>query len=355
MPTIHGLDPAPSGGLAGTELVAIDMADGSATFNTTVAEIAALAEAPPTVDLPTQSGGLQAEYLFAVDDGTGNQFQYTAQDIANFVGAVGGVTNLGTSTNATTVTVTSDTGADATLVAATDSVAGVMSAADKAKLDTLDLPSDLPLQSGGLSGVELVAVDDGTGSMRQVTVQEIANLTPGGGTAGRHAIPITAGAMTPSVVAGCASLNTIASASNQPDIQTIDFDATTQEYAQFSIPMPKSWDEGTVTFKPIWSHASTTTNFGVVWELQAVAVSNDDAIAVSYGTAQSSTDTGGTTNDLYVGPESSAVTIAGTPAVEDVVFFRLTRNTGSGSDTITIDARLHGVILYFTTNAENDA
>lgn len=175
------------------------------------------------------------------------------------------------------------------------------------------------------------------------------------GTKGRHAIPIMAGSMRPSVTGGCANLVTLSSAANQPDIQTLDFDATTQEYAQFSIPMPRSWNEGTLTFVPIWSHAATATNFGVVWDLQAVAVSNDGAIAVAFGTAQTSTDTGGTTNDIYIGPESSAITVSGTPEAEDIVFFRLSRVTGNGSDTMGIDARLHGIVLYITTNAENDA
>lgn len=44
-------------------------------------------------------------------------------------------TNLSTTTSATTLTVNSDTGTDATLPAATTSVAGVMTAADKTKLD----------------------------------------------------------------------------------------------------------------------------------------------------------------------------------------------------------------------------
>lgn len=171
---------------------------------------------------------------------------------------------------------------------------------------------------------------------------------------GKHAIPIVAASMQASATGGCAVFAKIASAADQPDITTLDFDATTQEYAQFSIPMPKSWNESTVTFKPVWSHAATTVNFGVVWDLQAVAISNDDAIAAAYGTAQTSTDTGGTTNDIYVGPESSAITIAGTPASEDVVFFRLSRVTGNASDTMAIDARLHGIVLYITTDANND-
>jgi len=174
-----------------------------------------------------------------------------------------------------------------------------------------------------------------------------------GNSYGRTARWIPAREMSPSASGGCAALATIASAANQPDIQTLDFDTTTQEFAQFSILMPKRWDRSTVTFAPVWSHAAAAT-FGVVWELQAVAVSNDDTIAVAYGTAQSSTDTGGTTNDVYVGPESAAITVAGSPAAGDLVFFRLARAPANGSDTLNVDARLHGIELYFNVAAEND-
>lgn len=197
-----------------------------------------------------------------------------------------------------------------------------------------------------------------------VTVEEDHRAGPNGihgsvgtgaGTIGRHAVPVMAAAMRPSVTGGCAALAAIASASNQPDIVTLDFDQTTVEYAQFSIPMPKSWNEGTVTFAPIWSHASGGSAFGVVWSLQAVAASNDDGIAAAFGTAQTSADTGGAANDLYRGPESSAITIAGTPAAEDVVFFRISRAAGDGGDTLDLDARLHGIALFITTDAETDA
>jgi hypothetical protein len=161
--------------------------------------------------------------------------------------------------------------------------------------------------------------------------------------------------MQPSVSGGCAALASVATTANQPDIHTLNFDQTTPEYAQFSFVMPKSWNEGTVTFAPVWSHPSTVTNFGVVWSLQGVAVGNDDAIAAAFGSVQTSTDTGGTTDDLYTGPESSAITIAGTPAAEDMVFFRVARVAGDGGDTLAVDARLHGVILYITTDAATDA
>lgn len=205
---------------------------------------------------------------------------------------------------------------------------------------------NLPAASA-LTGAEIVPLTQ-SGIDKRTTTGDIANI------GGRHMVPIMAGSMAPSSTGGCAALATVASAANQPDIVSLDFDATTQEYAQFAIPMPESWNEGTITFMPIWSHAATVTNFGVVWDLQAVAVSNDDAIAVAFGTAQTSTDTGGTTNDLYIGPESSAITVGGSPAAGDMVFFRLSRVTGSGSDTMAIDARLHGIRLYITTAAAFD-
>lgn len=174
------------------------------------------------------------------------------------------------------------------------------------------------------------------------------------GTIGEHMIPILARDMSPSATGGCAALATIASAANQPDIQTLDFDNATQEYAQFCLPMGESWDLGLLTFQAIWSHAATTVNFGAIWGLQAVAISNDDPIAAAYGSAQTVSDTGGTTNDIYVSPESAAITIAGTPALGDTVFFRIYRQN-SGTGKMAIDARLHGIRLYLTTKAETDA
>lgn len=174
-------------------------------------------------------------------------------------------------------------------------------------------------------------------------------------TVGRHSIPVMAGYIAPSVTGGCAAVARLASAANQPDIVTLDFDTTTQEFAQFAIPMPKKWDEGTITFKAIWSHAATTVNFGVVWGLQAVAISDADPIAVAYGTGVNVTDTGGTTNSVYTSPESTAITIAGTPVAEDLVMFRVFRVPADAADTMAIDARLHGLIIYVNTATNTDA
>lgn len=191
--------------------------------------------------------------------------------------------------------------------------------------------------------------------------QAILALAPSGGggggsaTAGRHTIPIMAGSMQPSASGGSGVLTNIATAANQPDVQTLNFHQNTQQHCQFAIPFPKRWNKGTITARFRWSHAATTTNFGVVWGIQAVAVGDNEAINQAYGTAVEVTDTGGTTNRLYVSDETSAFTVANTPTDGDTIFFRIYRKAADAADTLAIVARLHGVDLFVTTDAENDA
>lgn len=208
------------------------------------------------------------------------------------------------------------------------------------------------------AGDTALFVSEGSGNWRCHAYQR-ANGTPlalpaGKDPAGKQSIPIPAGALTARTTNGAAS-GTAETATNKVMIKTLDFDASTQEFAQFSLTMPKSWDEGAVSFAAIWSHAATTTNFGVAWSLAGVAISDDDALDAAFGTAVVVTDTGGTTNDLYRTAESAAVTISGSPAEQDTVIFQIARVPSDGADTMAIDARLHGIVLFITTNAGNDA
>ena len=165
---------------------------------------------------------------------------------------------------------------------------------------------------------------------------------------------VPAGAMVPNTTNG-PSTGTLERTTNKNMYKTLDFDATTSESAQFLVAMPKKWNEGTITFVPYWAHAATTTNFGVVWGLSGVAVSNDDTTDVAFGTAQNSADTGGTTADLYIGPESSAITVGGTPAELDLVNFKIARLPADASDNMAIDAGLVGIKVFYTTDTTTEA
>lgn len=201
------------------------------------------------------------------------------------------------------------------------------------------------LSISGKSGDTFVVVSDGSSNARILAYWRATK---------KQSIWVPSGSMIPRSTNG-PGYGLLEMTTNKNMVQTLDFDASTAEYAQFDVRMPSSWDEGTVTFIPVWSHPSTTTNFGVTWKLAGVAISNDDTLDVAFGTAQSSVDTGGTTSDLYQGPESSAITIAGTPASGDYVQFRIQRDPTDGSDNMAVDARLHGVYLFFNTTEDYDA
>lgn len=207
-------------------------------------------------------------------------------------------------------------------------------------------------ETGGGGGISHAPSDGKMYGSKNGSWQEI---TAGGATAGRMMIPIMAGSMQPSASGGSGVLTNIATSANMPDVQTLNFHQSTQQHAQFAIPLPKRWNRGAITARFRWSHAATTTNFGVVWGIQAVAVGDDEAINQAYGTAVEVTDTGGTTNRLYVSSETAAFTVANTPADGDTIFFRVYRKAADAADTLAIVSRLHGVDLFITTNAENDA
>lgn len=205
--------------------------------------------------------------------------------------------------------------------------------------------------TGAATGTALAGQISGSGTYADwiIGMAALANI------AGRQAIWIPAGAMASRVTNGPA-VGVFETTTNKVNRRTYDFDPSTIEYAQFAIQMPKSWDEGTLSFAPVWSHASTTTNFKTSWGLQAVAFANDDALDAAFGTAQFSNDTGGTTDDIYIGPESAAITVAGSPAAEEVCWFQVFRKADDGTnDTLAVDARLVGITVFINTSAENDA
>ena len=141
----------------------------------------------------------------------------------------------------------------------------------------------------------------------------------------------------------------------RPDMKVLDFDAGTVENAQFSVAFPKSWNEGTVTYQCFWAPSNTNTG-NCIFRFAGVACGDSDTIDVAYGTPVDLTDAGiGTVEDQQVTAVSSAVTIAGSPAVDQQTYFQLSRNADSGSDTFTGDARVLGIKIFFTTDAANDA
>ena len=192
-----------------------------------------------------------------------------------------------------------------------------------------------------------------SGNTKKDTVQGVLDLVHGA-TVGVQTIWIPAMAMRPTESNGCADITNVETTAGRPDMQVLDFDKDADEAAQFQVCFPKSYGLGTVTFQVWWAGIAATT--GVAWGLQGVGVPDNSTIDVAYGTAIVVTDDAqGAVEEVLVTAESGAVTIAGTVADNDICFFRIFRDVSDGNDDMAGDARLLGIKLFFTTDAENDA
>lgn len=211
------------------------------------------------------------------------------------------------------------------------------------------------------TGIDAVKIADGTVTSEEF--QRINTLTSNAQTqldtklqVGQFSMWIPAEAISPQSVNPCGSLTTTANANaTQPDFRTLAFDAGTDEFAQFSIAMPKMWNEGTVLFTFYWTHAGSAGN-DVIWTIAGTSVSNDEAIGgVIFGTAVNYQDTALTAKDLHIISSDTALTIAGSPAVGDVCFFQISRDANNGNDDFASDALLMGVKMTYTVDGLNDA
>jgi len=203
--------------------------------------------------------------------------------------------------------------------------------------------------SGGDTNIGLALKTKGTGVIQ---AEDSGGNVSAVKIAGKESIWVPAVAMYPNTTNGAEAGQV--ELSNGPEIKTLDFDKDSDENAQFAVAFPKSWNEGTVTFQAFFTADSTNTGT-VSWDLAGVAIADNDSCNTAFGTAVAPTAKAhsGTANDLDVTAESGAVTIAGSPSTDEQVFFQITRDVSD--DSLTADAKLLGIKLFFTTDAANDA
>ena len=189
-------------------------------------------------------------------------------------------------------------------------------------------------------GTGVIRAEDGDGNVAAVKI------------AGKETIWVPAVAMYPNTTNGCANIAQT-ELSNGPELKTLDFDKDSDEFAQFAVAFPKSWNEGTISFQAFFTANSTDTGT-TSWALQGVALADNGDLNTAFGTAVAPTAKAmsGTANDLAVTAESGAVTIAGSPSTDEYVFFQISRDVSA--DDLNADAKLLGVKLFFTTDAAND-
>jgi hypothetical protein len=215
---------------------------------------------------------------------------------------------------------------------------------------------DLVLDTNSGTNSGTITITDGANGNINIAPNGTGVVQAGGAAvkvAGKETIWVPATAMYPNTTNGCADLAQV-ELSNGPEIKTLNFDKDSDEFAQFAVAFPKSWNEGTVTFQAYFTADSTNTGT-VSWGLSGVAIADNDSINTAFGTqvAPTAKAHSGTANDLDVTAESGAVTIAGSPSTDEEVFFQISRDVSE--DDLTADAKLLGIKLFFTTDAANDA
>ena len=172
-------------------------------------------------------------------------------------------------------------------------------------------------------------------------------------TAGLETIWVPASAMYPCTTNGCAALAQVETTAQQPELKILDFDKDSDEFAQFTVAFPKSWNAGTVTFRVYWIGIAATT--GVAWTLAGRSVADNAEAVGAFGTAVVvQDDSQGDATEVLISATSGAVTIAGV-ADDTLTFFQISRDVSDGNDDMAGDARLAGIQIFYTTSAATDA
>ena len=154
---------------------------------------------------------------------------------------------------------------------------------------------------------------------------------------------VPAGAAIPRTTNGAEAGTPTELATNDIMLENLAFDTATEEAVGFWIAFPLGWDAGTIKIKPVWTAASGSGT--VKWDFSARAYADSDAIDQALGSEQNSTDTLITANDAHIGPTTSVLTIAGTPADGEPIYLQVARDVAT--DTLGVDALLIGFHIEY--------
>ena len=180
-----------------------------------------------------------------------------------------------------------------------------------------------------------------------------ASLT-GVGLTGVHQIWVPAVAISPTATGGAEAYSS--TNSSGPDLTGLKFDGSSEESADFSIAAFNSLKtSAAMTFTPYWIGDASTN--GCVWGFKAVSVADgEDIDAASFGSEVTSSDVAqSSATELLKGPTSGACTVAGLGAAGELIYVRVSRKVANGSDTISGDTTLIGILIALETDAGNDA
>jgi len=304
-----------------------------------------------------------SQTTFSGSDANGNTLAYTTGSFDVFLNGVLLDATDFTASNGTSVVLASAAAANDILTVLsyeTDNLSTFDCNGSELVLDadgdtsiTADTDDQIDIRIAGADDFQITANDFSVLSGSTLNIDSGGTLACAGtlstGFVGKQSMWIPASSMYPNSTSGCADLTQV-ELSNGPEIKVLDFDPSSDENAQFTVAFPKEWNEGTVTFQAFFTVTGTNTGT-VAWGLSGVAFADNGDQNTAFGTNVVATAKAhsGTSNDLDVSAESGAVTIAGSPSTDELVYFQVMRDVSA--DNQSGDARLLGIKLFFTTDA----
>jgi hypothetical protein len=152
----------------------------------------------------------------------------------------------------------------------------------------------------------------------------------------------------------CSGLLQYKATNNQFDY--LSFDGASDQYATFVWFPPDNWDRGTILAKFIWAAGAAMTDAQtIIWGLAGYTVRDGDTLNKAINTGEQGISdayaTGNETGPIQkITAKTPAITIDGTHAAGNPVYFRVHRD--ADTDTSTAAAWLLGVRIQFTKTTE---
>jgi len=189
------------------------------------------------------------------------------------------------------------------------------------------------IASTGEAGGTKFLREDGDGTCSWQTI------SGGGGATAETSIWIDAGAFL-----GDGTAEASSKTGTNGDVDVFLMANTEMVYAKWS--PPAQWDGGTIDVDVYWTCTGATAGHKVKWHVAAQAGGNDDPWDTAFPAPTATADDDVIANgDIHI-IEASTITVGGTPADGDVVFFEIER-TASGATQMAQEAELLGVRVKY--------
>ena len=161
---------------------------------------------------------------------------------------------------------------------------------------------------------------------------------------------ISATAGTCTTTAGCTDAVKSETTTNKVNYYSASFAADADDFWNTTFTMPENWDASTITYAVEWT-GTTEASATVVWGVQCLALTDDDALDTAFGSAITVSDDVTVTGDFQRTAESGAITCSNTPVAGDRLWIQVYRDPDNASDDATNAAKFLGVWLTFGIDA----